>query len=531
MEVYTKTGKKLSLQEPEVKSGGEGAIYTVSGCKELVVKIYKSKADAKEREAKIREMANLSADVNFKNTGILNYIAWPLAPLYDKNKEFVGFGMVRINAQYELDDIYSKSSVTGAGMSTYERITVLISLCQVVERLHKCGQVFGDFNPNNIKIDKQCNVKFVDADSYHFRFGNKLYPCVVCATGYVAPELITKCKGTTYADYKGTTFTKETDLFALAIHCFRMLMNGCHPYTCKKHAKVGSTPAPSLEDRVEKGETPFFTNIPDYGTPDWAPDSSSLPDYICTLFKRAFVEGHTNPSARPDANEWKQAMVKYRAEIVKCKADAKHYYWKKLKGCPYCEADERGKRAWDEAVREAKLLTQAQAQFPAQSTIQNAMQPLNYATGNANFGNVSPCNVRVRKKAGGKNAVLYWLITMLFSLALQGGLAFYAYQPLYMEFGGPEWLTWVGIVGSAVSGIIGSIVYGIYWSAAENRPPYKFRWYDYILSTLAGMGFVVGFGSAFVVLIFVTVLAVSVLAAIVALYIMGAIIVGICSNA
>ncbi len=528
MEVYTRAGKKLSLQEPAMKSGGEGTIYTVSGCKEVVAKIYKSKTDAKEREAKILEMARLSADVNFKNTGILSYIAWPLAPLYDKSKEFVGFGMVRINARYELDDIYSQSSVTGAGMSTYERLTVIISLCEVVERLHKCGQVFGDFNPNNIKIDKQCNVKFVDADSYHFRFGSNLYPCVVCAPGYVAPELITKCKGTTYAGYKGTTFTKETDNFSLAIHCFRMLMNGCHPYTCKKHAKVGSTPAPSLEERVEKGETPFFTNIPNYGTPDWAPDCSSLPDYICRLFERTFVEGHTNPSARPAAIEWKQAMMKYRTELVKCKTDEKHYYWNKLKSCPYCEADERGKRAWDEAVREAKLLTQTQAQFPVQPTTQITTQPGAYVTGNAN---IPPRNVHVKKRAGGINAVLYWLITMLFSVALQGTLAVYAYRPLYMEFGGSEWLIWVGVVGSAISGIVGSIVYGNYWSAAEKRPPYKFRWYDYILSILVGMGFVTGFGIAFVVLTFITVLALSVLATIVALYIMGAIIAGICSNA
>lgn len=75
--------------------------------------------------------------------------------------------MSRITAKFELDDIYSLSQKTNAGMTTDEKIRTLISLCTVVEKLHSCGQIFGDFNPNNIKIDNNCNVKFVDSDSYH----------------------------------------------------------------------------------------------------------------------------------------------------------------------------------------------------------------------------------------------------------------------------------------------------------------------------------------------------------------------------
>lgn len=82
--------------------------------------------------------------------------------------------------------------------------------------------------------------------------------------GYVAPELIKACKGTTYADCPGPTFTEETDNFSLAIHCFRMLMNGCHPFICQRQLKrAGSAPAPkSTDKRIECGETPFSRAFP-----------------------------------------------------------------------------------------------------------------------------------------------------------------------------------------------------------------------------------------------------------------------------
>ena len=153
MDAYTLSGKMITLQEPAIKSGGEGAVYNIIGYNNVVAKIYLSKADAKERESKIREMSSLSETLGFRNIHILDDIAWPLAPLFNKAKEFIGFGMSRITAKFELDDIYSLSQKTNAGMNTDEKIKTLISLCTVVEKVHSCGQIFGDFNPNNIKID------------------------------------------------------------------------------------------------------------------------------------------------------------------------------------------------------------------------------------------------------------------------------------------------------------------------------------------------------------------------------------------
>lgn len=534
MDVYTLSGKMLTLEEPAIKSGGEGAIYNIIGYNNVVAKIYLSKSDAKERENKIREMSSLSETAGFQNTKILDDVAWPLAPLFNKTKEFIGFGMKRVLAKFELDDIYSLSQRTNAGMSTDEKIKTLISLCTVVEKLHSCGQVFGDFNPNNIKIDNNCNVKFVDSDSYHFNAGKTVYPCVVCAPGYVAPELMKKCKGTTYSEYfekGGVTFTKETDNFSLAIHCFRMLMNGCHPFTCKKHAKnIGSTPAPSVDKRVERGETPFFVNVANYSTPDWAPDISCLPSYLYKLFERAFVDGHTNPSSRPSATEWKNALSRYQGETTHCKDETRHYYWNQLQSCPYCVAAEKGKGTLIASMMGTKrnqmninrgiaqslpsMIAGVSSGAGAKTTVKNAL------------GNST--NVKATQKKS-QNAVLYWFITITCAVIIHTLLGMYAYAPIYLSLAGEEWVMWIGSIGSCIAAIAGVVIYGLKWSDV-NSYPYGFNWYDYILSQLTGLGFAIGFGIALAVVAIVVMIVFYILATVFVIAVIIAFFAGLCSG-
>lgn len=529
MDAYTLSGKMITLQEPAIKSGGEGTVYNILGYNNVVAKIYLSKSDAKERESKIREMSSLSETLGFRKTNILDDIAWPLAPLFNKAKEFIGFGMSRVTAKYELDDIYSLSQKTNAGMNTSEKIKTLISLCTVVEKLHSCGQIFGDFNPNNIKIDSNCNVKFVDSDSYHFNAGKSVYPCVVCAPGYVAPELMKKCKGTTYSEYfakGGTTFTKETDNFSLAIHCFRMLMNGCHPFTCKKHSKnIGSTPAPSIDKRVEKGETPFFTTVANFTTPDWAPDITCLPVYLRRMFERAFVDGHSNPSARPSATEWKQTLTKYQNEITRCHVESRHYYWNQLKACPYCLATDRGKK---------NLIATMGGSYRSQMNINRGNNIANTSNGAATkAGSASNTQSSFRNSLNTRsintkpqNAGWYWTITITIAVIVHILLGMYSYAPIYYSMVGEEWIMWVGAVGSAISAIVGVVLYGLKWSGV-NSYPYDYKWYDYILSQLTGIGFAIGFGIALAIVALVVIVVMYILAVIFVIAILFAFLAGL----
>ncbi len=509
MDVYTLTGKRITLKEPALSSGGEGAVYEIYGYPNKVAKIYHDLKEAKLREHKITEMGKISETFVFKSAQITNDIAWPLSPLYDKVHNFVGFGMNRISAVTELDDLYIYPAKNNINVTIENKIDCLISLCAVIDGLHQTGQVFGDFNPNNIKIKSDWTVSFVDADSYHVNSNGTVYPCIVCAPGYVAPEVIKACKGSTYEACKLSTFTKETDYFALAIHCFRMLMNGCHPYNCERHMKnIGSAPAPKSTDRrVEIGETPFFKVIPNFTVPHYAPSINSLPPYIVELFRKAFVDGHADPKKRPDAIEWRRALYKFKSELVQCDSSKAHYYWNGNLKCPYCEADERHSK---------KMFP-----FNRQASSSNAMS--NNISGNGTAlvaGNSSSSTYKAQKIAATQtpvtttvssgNAVWFWVITLAMSIAMLAIAAMELLPSCYWSCFEEPILVQIGVWGSVISGIVGSCIYNHYWVSVKKTGCY--HWWDYLLSPLTAAGFVVGFGIAMALVLIVLYILVYILA-------------------
>ena len=480
---YTRGGTRLKLTL--LGSGGEGAVYAIEGHPNRVAKLYHSEPDdqRKRREAKIEAMVAIGESAAFRAAGLTDDIAWPLSPLYadEKRTRFIGFGMKRITATEELDDLYVYPAKQNTTMSTRDRVTCLISLCSVTGRLHRAGQIIGDFNPNNIKIRSDGSVCIVDADSCHVANGGRTFRCVVCAPGYVAPELIRACRGTTYADCPGQTFTKETDRFALAIHIFRMLMNGCHPFICERQLpRAGSAPAPkSIDKRVENGETPFFRSIPNHVAPQYAPDIRTLPPYLCDLFRRAFVDGHANPSDRPTPGEWEQALTRYRGELVRCRSNRLHDYWKGNRACPYCAAD-------------ARFRQKMAAAFPTGRT--TAPPPGNAAK---NSGTRPPAPAVTAAAAGTRTHTVrthsgwFWFVTLTLTVFVQTLLGMHVLPGIYAGTFDSEALASFGVAGSVVSGFVGTIHYNRKW--ARGKPGGGNAWWEYFLSVFTGIGFAFGF--------------------------------------
>lgn len=481
---FDQAGRSITLANNALASGGEGAVYEIVGYPRKVIKKYHYEADAKKREDKIREMVNISKSRKFSNAQIAQDVAWPLSQIFDQGHNFIGFGMNKIAFSTELDDLYVYPAKKNLHVSIMDRIDCLISLSDVVDRIHRAGLVFGDGNPDNLKIRDDYSVCFIDVDSFHFTSGGKTYKCEVCAPGYVAPELIKACKGTTYANCPGPTFTEETDNFALAIHCFRMLMNGCHPFTCQRQMKrVGSAPAPkSADKRIECGETPFFLNIPNYTTPGYAPDINSLPPYIRDLFRRAFVDGHSNPKARPTPAEWKKALERYKIETTSCSNNPMHYFWMGNGSCPYCEADKR-----------------YASRMPNKQTFPNANSHVN----NPGTGGILKAAAYTAPKTpkrssaaaravSRKRKALFWSLTLVLSLIMIAVLGSVALPELYNAIAGDMTITMIGTIGGCIAGLAGTIIYNSCWTNGRYTDIY--RWYDYLLSVLSCLGFAIGFG-------------------------------------
>lgn len=97
-----------------------------------------------------------------------------------------------------------------------------------MRKLHSRGIIVGDLNQSNIMVDRKGDVFIVDADSFDITDPkNRMhFPCTVGQTEVLAPELQV-CNNLTFPNAK---FTKNSDVFSLAILVFRLLFSGFHPF-------------------------------------------------------------------------------------------------------------------------------------------------------------------------------------------------------------------------------------------------------------------------------------------------------------
>ena len=202
-------GKKAiyNCKDASFDEGGEGTLFDIVDKPDLCAKIYKP---GKLLQTTIDKLSVMTDAVP---PGVEDCIAWPL-DILSLDGRVCGFVMKKFSGLTPLVHLLSEKSFLWE-----ERIIVAYNLCDMVEFIHKTGQCIGDMNPKNFGVDpKTGHIVSFDADSFHFRKGDKIYPCYVGDEHYYAPEIQRLLKGNT--DMRTldprTTFTQQTDLFALA---------------------------------------------------------------------------------------------------------------------------------------------------------------------------------------------------------------------------------------------------------------------------------------------------------------------------
>jgi len=339
-----KSGKQYSTIDPAIGRGGEGTVYKISGMPNCVLKIFNDAKRTETRHRKLLAMINSPMP-----TDAMQQVTWPMDVVYD-GVSFVGYVMPAIKNNEDLNVMYSdKYSCTLS-----EKITIAKNLCSAINAVHNAGQVCGDLNPKNISVDpRHAIVTLVDTDSYHITdpIDSKVYRCVVGLPEYLPKEIQLKMKnGMNLESAPLPTFTKYSDLFALAVHIFALLMNGCHPFACAVNNNInigplsGSQPsvvAPQPIDNICNDFFPFANTKTGITTPQYAPDFNALPSDIQKMFIRAFVSGSQNPSERPDTVEWYNALTKMQSNLKTCSVNGRHMYASHLSECPWCKVEAR----------------------------------------------------------------------------------------------------------------------------------------------------------------------------------------------
>ena len=326
--------KGLYHEANQLGSGGEGTVYSISGNPNSVLKIYHPAKLTSELRRKVELMVSIRS--RFDNR-VLSSLAWPTDIVNDDKGNFAGLVMPKVIGD-PINECYRANDFS---VNYEQRICIAKNLCVAVDAVHSAKQTIGDFNPNNIIVNKKTGaVTLVDTDSFHLKNDRGvLFPCTVGLGSYVAPELQGIKLGASYLK----TYTQETDRFSLAIHIFCLLMNGAHPFASRQspiNTIIGksSVVLPPTESLIKNGQSPHFSRKRS-GTlpPPYCPDIKMLPSNIRGLFERAFDSGHQNPAMRPSAEEWYDELSVVQRKTRKCLKDNTHIYPDHVKKCPWCE--------------------------------------------------------------------------------------------------------------------------------------------------------------------------------------------------
>ncbi|CYW13464.1 protein kinase domain-containing protein [Streptococcus suis] len=312
--------------------GGEGDVFALDHPhNDKVLKVYHKK----NRPSDQNQIAKIIAMSHFRprDPAFFNQVAWIRDVIYDKSD--ISAIVLQKAAGKELSLIMDDKQ-----LDWNKRLRIAKNFCGLVHYIHSENQIIGDFNDNNFLVNTNTQfLQMVDVDSMHFRDSSgKVYRCGVAMPDIVAPELI----GINLRDAPLPTFNAQTDLWALAIHVFRLLMYNFHPFGAVITGQNQTSQVTNLSPRIKNCKTPFFKKEHGLDIPKHAPEVGWVfPTTTIELFKRTFIEGHSSPSKRVGAKEWFDELNTISKNVTTCAKNSSHIYYRGKSSCPWCQVENK----------------------------------------------------------------------------------------------------------------------------------------------------------------------------------------------
>jgi hypothetical protein len=323
--------------------GGEGEIWSIESRPDIVLKWYfpeKLAADP-TLEDRIRLMvAQPPSGWKEKSSG-LTMLTWPTDVVID-GKNFAGFLMPMVDLDRSLplhritNPTDARPSATGKtswarGFTWRYLCMSALNLAIAVEVLHP-QVVVGDFNESNVLVWSDARITLVDCDSMQITdpASKRRYLCRVGKPQFMPPELVGK-------DLGQVVRSPTSDLFALAVNVYQLVLEGEHPFMGVWHGMGDKPAAPSLARDglwVWKGDNRLTPRPSAVGM-------DILPKDIAELFRRCFEDGARNPRLRPGAAEWRDHLLSLTRCIKTCSKNHAHEYFNGLRSCPWCNRDSK----------------------------------------------------------------------------------------------------------------------------------------------------------------------------------------------
>ena len=348
MVLYNSDGRAYELADGALGLGREGSVYRIVG-EPLVAKVYHNPTP--ETARKIEAMAAILSVLYERKKPLLLQLAWPFEALYERPDGlwFKGFLMYEVPEGYVSIDAVSQfpANPVAPSMTERQKIKMLINLCNVTAELHDIGITIGDWNPRNFLVGEQGSLMLLDTDSYGFTLSDVSYQTTCAAPGYIAPEVLKLMETTGVSDFESLAaatnapvFTPQTDDFALAVHIFKMLNRGVHPFSGDLDLDFYDLddddipPAPSLNTCIRNGQSPFIGTQVGYAVPDYALGLNDFPFLLSEAFRRSLYDNWVEE--RISARVWARLLDRYLSEAIEC---PRGHYHASQHECPYCRGE------------------------------------------------------------------------------------------------------------------------------------------------------------------------------------------------
>jgi len=238
----------------------------------------------------------------------------------------------------------------------FKYFQICIRISRAVKRLHAAGLAHSDLSYKNVLVDPTTgHAAIIDIDG--LVVPGKYPPDVLGTPDFIAPEVIAT-KHLKIGDPNRKLPSIATDRHALAVMIYMYLLYR-HPLRGGKVHDLDS----AKDEELSMGIKSLFIEHPTDKSnkvkvkqlhPSQLPqgDSDKLPYTICgpylkNLFDKAFIEGLHNPSLRPTADEWEQALLKTVDLMQPCQNPNCWYKWFVFDNttrpkCPFCGTEFKG---------------------------------------------------------------------------------------------------------------------------------------------------------------------------------------------
>ena len=236
-------------------------------------------------------------------------------------------------------------------------IKICIRIARAVRRMHAAGLAHSDLSYKNVLVDPvRGNACVIDIDG--LVVPGRYPPDVVGTPDFIAPEVV-MTSHLKKDDPARVLPSIATDRHALAILIYMYLLYR-HPLRGDKvHAED-----PQVDETLSMGAKALFVEHPSDPANrikiankkpselPWA-DTSKIPytvtgPYLTALFNRAFMDGLHDPTQRPTADDWEQALVKTVDLVQPCRNSDCAQKWYIFDNtlapkCPFCGTAYKGK--------------------------------------------------------------------------------------------------------------------------------------------------------------------------------------------